>query len=85
MENVKELHREYFEAISNPIRREILKAMEDGEVTIEAIQSRTGLESKNLEWHLDILEHALCVEKEKRDGEVFYKITKEGKIVDRLG
>jgi DNA-binding transcriptional ArsR family regulator len=84
MENVKELHREYFEAISNPLRREILKAMEDGEVTIEAIRSRTGLDGKTLEWHLDILEHALCIKKENRNGEIFYNITKEGKIVDRL-
>lgn len=84
MEDVKERHLEYLEAISNPLRREILKVLEGGELTIENLQSRTNLDGKVLEWHLSILEHALCVEKENKDGKVFYKITKEGKIVDRL-
>jgi len=84
MEDVREWHREYLEAVSNPLRRGILRALGDGEATMEVLQSRTGLDGKALEWHLSILEHALCVEKENRGGEVLYKITREGKIVDRL-
>lgn len=85
MEDVREWHREYSEAINNPLRRGILRVLEDGEATVDVLRSRTGLDGKVLNWHLSILEHALCVEKEERGGEVLYKITREGKIVDRLG
>ncbi|MCJ7632034.1 winged helix-turn-helix domain-containing protein [Candidatus Bathyarchaeota archaeon] len=84
MEDVRGRHLEYLRAVSNPLRRKILRALEDGETTLETLQSRTNLDGKTLEWHLDVLEHALCVEKESRDGVVFYKITKEGRVVDRL-
>lgn len=85
MKDVRERHREYLEAVSNPLRRRILKALKDGEATLGVLQSRTDLDRKMLEWHLSILEYARCVEKESRGGEILYKITKEGKIVDRLG
>jgi DNA-binding transcriptional ArsR family regulator len=77
-------HLEYLGAVSNPLRRDILKALERGEATIDALQSRTNLDGETLEWHLDILQHALCVEKESRGGEVFYKITKQGRLVDHF-
>jgi DNA-binding transcriptional ArsR family regulator len=84
MEGVKERHLKYFRAVSNPLRRDILKALEGGEATIDTLQSKTNLDGKALEWHLDILQHALCVEKESRGAEVFYKITKQGRIVDHF-
>ena len=84
MEGVKERHLKYFRAVSNTLRRDILKALEGGEITIDTLQSRTNLDSKTLEWHLDILQHALCVEKESRGAEVFYKITKQGRIMDHF-
>ena len=84
MEGVKERHLEYLRAVSNPLRRDILKALEGGEATIDTLQSRTYLDGGTLEWHLDILQHALCVEKESRGEEVFYRITKEGRVVERL-
>lgn len=84
MEGVKERHLKYFRAISSPLRRDILKVLEEGEATIEALQSRTNLDCKTLEWHLDILQQASCVERESREGEAIYKITRQGRIVDRL-
>ena len=84
MDEVRESHHEYLEAIKNPQRREILRALEKGEATVDVLRSRTGLDKKILEWHLSILKHALCVEEESKNGEVLYRITKEGKIVDRL-
>jgi DNA-binding transcriptional ArsR family regulator len=84
MKGVKERHLKYFRAVSNPLRREILKALEDGELTIEALKLRTSLDCKTLEWHLDILQQALCVEKESREGKVLYRITAQGRIIDRL-
>ena len=69
-------------AVNNPLRRKILRALKVGDATIETLQSRTGLDAGTLEWHLSILEHGFCVEKEVRDGETLYKLTKEGKVVD---
>jgi len=82
MEETKEYHRRYLRAVNNPLRRGILRALKDGEATIEVLQSRTGLDAGALEWHLSILEHGFCVEKEARDGETFYKLTEEGEVVD---
>jgi DNA-binding transcriptional ArsR family regulator len=52
MEGVKERHLKYFRAVSNPLRRDKLKALEGGEATINSLQFRTNLDSKTLEWHL---------------------------------
>ncbi len=82
MEETKEFHLRYLRAVNNPLRREILRALEDGDATLETLQSKTGLEVKTLEWHLSILEHGFCVEKEDQNGEIFYKLTQEGKVVD---
>ena len=84
LEDVKERHLKYFRAVSSPLRRDILKALDEGELTKEALQSRTNLDCKTLGWHLDILEQASCVEVERRAGEVIYKITRQGRIVERL-
>jgi len=82
LEETKEYHLRYLRAINNPLRREILRALKDGDATLETLQSMTELDARTLEWHLSILEHGFCVEKEVRDGETFYKLTQEGKVVD---
>ncbi len=82
LEETKEYHIRYLRAINNPLRREILRALKDGDATIETLQTKTGLDAKAVQWHLSILEHGFCVEKEDRDGETFYKLTQEGKVVD---
>jgi len=84
MRDVRERHLKYFRAVSSPLRRDILKVLEEGELTIEVLRSRTNLDRKILEWHLDVLQQASCVERDRRGGEVIYKITKQGRIVDRL-
>ncbi|MBC8225312.1 winged helix-turn-helix transcriptional regulator [Candidatus Bathyarchaeota archaeon] len=82
MEETKEYHVRYLRAINSPVRREILRALKDGEATVEALGERTGMEDKALTWHLSILEHGFCVEKQDRDGEVVYDLTQEGRVVD---
>ena len=82
MEETKEYHVRYLRAVNNPLRREILRAIKAGESTLEALGEKTGLEAKALEWHMNILEHGFCVEKEERDGAVVYKLTQEGMVVD---
>jgi len=82
LEETKEYHLRYLRAVNNPLRRKILRALKVGDATVETLQYRTGLDAGTLEWHLSILEHGFCVEKEVRDGETLYKLTKEGKVVD---
>jgi DNA-binding transcriptional ArsR family regulator len=48
---------EYLGAVSNPLRRDILKTLEGG-AAIDTLQSRTSLDGETLEWHVDILQHA---------------------------
>ena len=84
MESVRERHLKYFRAVSSPPRRDILKALEEGELTIEVLRSRTNLDCKTLEWHLNVLEQASCVERYSRGEGIIYKITQQGRIVDRL-
>jgi DNA-binding transcriptional ArsR family regulator len=83
-EEVRDRHLEYLWAINNPSRREILRELELGDATITTLQTRTNLDIETLKFHLGILEHALCVEKISKEGKEVYKVTNEGKVVDRL-
>lgn len=84
MDETKKYHIRYLRAVNNPLRRKILRALEEGYASIDTLQSRTGLDPWALEWHLSILEHGFCVEKEVRDETTFYKLTQEGEVVDYL-
>ena len=55
MEETKEYHLRYLRAINNPLRREILRALKEGDANLETIQNRTGLDAKVVQWHLSIL------------------------------
>ncbi len=82
MEETKEYHRRYLRAVNSPVRRDILRALKDADGSLGSLSKATGLDEKNLAWHLSILEHGFCVEKEDRDGDVVYAITQEGMVVD---
>lgn len=82
LEETKDFHRRYLRAVNNPLRRKILKTLKEMDTTTESLSTRMGLETGQLEWHLSILEHGFCVEKEVRDGRTFYKLTQEGRVVD---
>ena len=84
IEKTREYHERYFRALNNPLRREILKALKDGFTTLEELQSKTSLDDETLKWHLDILEHDFCVEKEIKQGKPYYKLTREGNVIDYL-
>jgi DNA-binding transcriptional ArsR family regulator len=77
-------HTRYLRAVNSPLRREILRALKKGYETIRDLQSSVGLDEASLKWHLSVLEHGSCVEKEIKQGKLIYKLTKEGKVVDYL-
>jgi len=71
-------------AINSPLRRKILRALKESDATAEDLESKTGLGEETLKWHLSVLEHGFCVEKDNRQGKVVYKLTQEGRVVDYI-
>jgi len=84
IEETRQYHERYLRAINSPVRRRILKALKKGTATIEDLQSRTGLDENTLTWHLSILEHGFCIQKNMKEGKPVYKLTQEGRIIDYL-
>ncbi|MBS7638013.1 winged helix-turn-helix transcriptional regulator [Candidatus Bathyarchaeota archaeon] len=84
IEETREYHLRYLRAVNNPVRRRILEALKEGERSFEDLLSTTGLEERNLKWHLEILENGFCVEKSEREGKVYYNLTKEGKVIEYI-
>ena len=84
IEKTRKYHERYFRALNNPLRREILKGLKEGCKTFEDLQSKTSLDNEALKWHLSILEHDFCVEKEIKQGKLYYRLTQEGRIIDYL-
>jgi predicted transcriptional regulator len=76
IEKSKEYHKRYHTAISNPMRRKILKLVSEGK-SVEEIRNSLDLSPSQLEYHLHFLEHGFCI---KRDGDRI-KLTKEGEII----
>lgn len=84
IEENREYHTRYLRAINSPVRRKILRALNEGYATVEDVQLITGLDNETLKWHLSVLEHGNCVEKTNKQGKLVYKLTKEGEVVDYL-
>jgi DNA-binding transcriptional ArsR family regulator len=82
MEETKERHRRYLRAVNSPLRRRILRALKEGSGTMESLEALLGVDAKNLEWHMQMLEDGYCVERVERDGVTRYVLTKEGLVVD---
>jgi DNA-binding MarR family transcriptional regulator len=49
------------EAIKNPIRRNILKVLEDGALEIDEISERLGITGSALKYHLDFLKSSYFI------------------------
>lgn len=75
-------HQRYLRAINSPLRRKILRVLNNGKATFEELENKTGLDKIMLEWHLSVLENGFCVEKEKQKGKLIFKLTQEGKVVN---
>ncbi len=79
-------HDRYRAAVNHPARKSILEALRAGSLTAEEIALKTGLTPEALNWHLTVLESGMfaCIEKEKRDGCVAYRLTKAGRVINYL-
>ncbi len=83
MEETKERHKRYLRAINNPIRRNIIRSIEEGNDGVESIADYVGLDEAIVEWHLSILIDGFCVEKRNHD-DPKYVLTQEGLVVEYL-
>lgn len=79
IESSRMYHERYHKAVSNPVRKSILKMVAEGRSESE-IQELLGISKKELEYHLQVLEWGFCIERTENG----WKITKEGEIVDHL-
>ncbi|WP_457590392.1 winged helix-turn-helix domain-containing protein [Geoglobus sp.] len=79
LEKSREYHKRYQIAVSSPLRRKILRLVKDGRNEDE-IKRELGLDDRQLEYHLKVLEWGHCID--RSGGRL--EITKEGMVVDYL-
>ena len=77
-------HERYLRAVNNPLRRKILCILNKGNDTLQELVSKTGLDEITLKWHLSVLENGFCIEHQNKQGEIIYKVTQEGKVVNYI-
>lgn len=65
---------DFFKALSDPTRQEILRLLKDGEMNVTAICQRFDMSQPSISHHLAILKRAGLVEDDKKGKEVFYKL-----------
>ena len=90
LEGSKYFHGLYLRAVNHPIRRQILHVVNEREKVSED-ELFNELQSKNLvnelsilEYNLDFLVKALCIEKVNQNSENYYVITQLGKVIEHL-
>ena len=82
MEETRDRHRRYLRAVNNPLRRQILRKIKDGNSTLDALAHSLGIEPALVDWHLRVLEDGFCVERKEVDGKTWVTLTQEGLVVD---
>lgn len=65
---------EVFQALAHPTRIHIAECLEDGELPVSALLSRTGVEPTNLSQHLAVLRSKGLVVNRKEGAQVVYAL-----------
>jgi len=90
VESSKYYHDLYLKAVNHPIRREILKIVNDSNEILEKklfnqlSENEILKDSSILEYNVNFLIKALCIEKIESLDRIYYVITQAGKVVDYL-
>ena len=77
-EDMTEDHKACLNALQNPVRRNILKALVKQKKSLEEIKTELKLTDSQASYNLNMLESTLCIEKEESEG-VYYILTPRGK------
>lgn len=90
LEGSKYFHGLYLRAVNHPIRRQILhlvnkrEKVSKDELFQEFQRENLVNELSVLEYNLDFLVKALCIEKINQNSEIYYVITQLGKVIEYL-
>jgi len=84
LEDTKERHKRYLRAMSNPIRRKIIRAIREGANTVKELEKKLEIDPKTLSWHIKILEDGYCLETYLVNETEHYRVTEEGDVVDYI-
>ena len=77
-EDMTEDHKACLNALQNPVRRNILKALVEQKKSFEEIKAEFKLTESQTTYNLNMLESTLCIEKEEIEGVTFYFLTPRG-------
>lgn len=77
-EDMTEDHKACLNALQNPVRRNILKALVEQKKSLEEIKTHLKLTDSQASYNLNMLESTLCIEKEEREGVTYYVLTPRG-------
>jgi hypothetical protein len=83
-------HAQHLKAVNHPIRREILKFVNEEEGIIEdalidKLRENGTVDSKDtFKYHMDFLLQTFCVEKVETEEKVAYKILPGGKVIENF-
>jgi len=90
VEGNRYIHSVYLKAVNHPVRREILKIINQKGTVSEKFLfmylQKEGLinDINTLKYNLDYLKKAFCIERVKEKSDKIYQITKNGKVIDYL-
>jgi predicted transcriptional regulator len=77
-EDMTEDHKATLNALQNPVRRKIIKALVEKEKSLEEIKAEFKLTDSQASYNLNMLESTLCIEKKEIDGVAYYALTPRG-------
>jgi len=90
LEGTKYLHSLYLKAVGHPVRREILKYVNDAQRISRAKLLKSLLDNKiitdeySFNYNMDYLIKAFCIAKIEEENNIYYEITQSGQVVDYL-
>ena len=83
-------HAQHLKAVNHPIRREILKLVNEEEQILEnslitKLKENQTLDNEDVfKYHIDFLLQTFCVEKTEQEDQVLYKILPGGKVIENF-
>jgi len=81
-------HGQLLKAVNHPIRREILKLVNENEEVLEPnlinkLKQKNTIDSEDIfKYHMNFLLQTFCVEKNEDEKQISYKILSNGKVIE---
>jgi hypothetical protein len=91
VEGTKYLHDLYLKAVNHPVRREILKIVNQEKQILKELLFKKLLVNELINdefafnYNMDYLIKAFCINEVIENEKIFYEITQSGKVIEYLG